>query len=169
MWSTTTRSSCRPAGPRPPTICRSACWIPRRASRRSSWRLKESTLRDGTRWERSPWSDSARTLGRCEKMRPQAAVAKLKQAPPIQANDLAVVAQAVSPAYRILSQLLAERDQPDLLPRQVPRQRECLGPTGPVGLDGVAVDGRSGVRQPGLRRFARVDEIQQRDPLAIEC
>ena len=39
-------------------------------------------------------------------MRPQAGVGKLKHALPMQANDLPVVAQAVSPAYRILSQLL---------------------------------------------------------------
>src|ERR1035441_9329402 len=39
-------------------------------------------------------------------MRPQTGVGKVKHAPPMQANDLPVVAQAVSPAYRILSQLL---------------------------------------------------------------
>ena len=46
------------------------------------------------------------TLRRCEEMRPQAGVGRLKPAPPMQANDLPVVAQAVSPAYRISSHLL---------------------------------------------------------------
>jgi hypothetical protein len=46
-------------------------------------------------------------------MRPQAGVPRgdprLKPAPPMQANDLPVVAQAVSPANYILLQLLRER------------------------------------------------------------
>ena len=39
-------------------------------------------------------------------MRPQAGVGKLKLSPPLQANDFLVVAQAVSPANRIILQLL---------------------------------------------------------------
>src|ERR1017187_1262666 len=39
-------------------------------------------------------------------MRPQAGVDRLKPVPPMHANDLPLVAQAVSPAYRIFSQLL---------------------------------------------------------------
>jgi hypothetical protein len=39
-------------------------------------------------------------------MRPQAGVDRLKPVPPMHANDLPVVAQAVSPAYGIFSQLL---------------------------------------------------------------
>jgi hypothetical protein len=42
-------------------------------------------------------------------MRPQAGVGKLKHAPPMQANDLPLVAQAISPANRILSQHLSKR------------------------------------------------------------
>jgi hypothetical protein len=38
-------------------------------------------------------------------MRPQAGVGKLKHAPPLQTNDLPLVAQAVSPANFIFSQL----------------------------------------------------------------
>src|SRR5450759_1629473 len=41
-------------------------------------------------------------------MRPQAGVDRLKPVPPMQANDLPLVAQAVSPANYILSQLLRE-------------------------------------------------------------
>src|ERR1035441_5560226 len=50
----------------------------------------------------------ATTFRGCEEMRPQAGVGKLKRAPPMQANDLPVVAQAVSPACRIFSRLLRE-------------------------------------------------------------
>jgi hypothetical protein len=39
-------------------------------------------------------------------MRPQAGVGKLKHAPPMQANDLPLVAQAIAPANRIFSQHL---------------------------------------------------------------
>src|ERR1035441_8046076 len=39
-------------------------------------------------------------------MRPPAGVGKLKHAPPMQANDLPLVAQAISPANRIFSQHL---------------------------------------------------------------
>src|ERR1035441_2589063 len=39
-------------------------------------------------------------------MRPQAGVDRLKPVPPMHANDLPLVAQAVSPAYRIFSRLL---------------------------------------------------------------
>ena len=39
----------------------------------------------------------------------QAGVGKLKHAPPMQANDLTLVAQAVPPASYILSQILRER------------------------------------------------------------
>src|ERR1022692_5106048 len=39
-------------------------------------------------------------------MRPQAGVGKLKHAPPMRANDLPLVAQAVSPANHICSHLL---------------------------------------------------------------
>src|ERR1019366_6435389 len=42
-------------------------------------------------------------------MRPQAGVGKLKQAPPLQANDLPLVAQAVSPANDTFSRLSRER------------------------------------------------------------
>src|ERR1035441_10004800 len=41
-------------------------------------------------------------------MRPQAGVDRLKPVPPMHPNDLPLVAQAVSPAYRIVSQLLRE-------------------------------------------------------------
>jgi hypothetical protein len=41
-------------------------------------------------------------------MRPPAGVGKLKHAPPMQANDMPLVAQAVSPANRVISQLLRE-------------------------------------------------------------
>src|ERR1017187_4615240 len=51
----------------------------------------------------------AATVRSCKKMRPQAGVGKLKHAPPLQANDLLVVAQAVSPANRFILQLLRER------------------------------------------------------------
>jgi hypothetical protein len=44
-----------------------------------------------------------RSLRSCEEMRPQAGVGKLKHAPPMQANDLPLVAQAVSPANHIFS------------------------------------------------------------------
>jgi hypothetical protein len=44
-----------------------------------------------------------RSLRSCEEMRPQAGVGKLKHAPPMHATDLPVVAQAVSPANRILN------------------------------------------------------------------
>jgi hypothetical protein len=44
--------------------------------------------------------------------RPQVGVDRLKPVPPMQANDLPLVAQAVSPAYRIFSQLLRERCVP---------------------------------------------------------
>src|ERR1035437_1331812 len=46
---------------------------------------------------------SDRSLSSCEKMRPQAGVGKLKHAPPMRANDLPLVAQAVPPANRIIS------------------------------------------------------------------
>jgi hypothetical protein len=39
----------------------------------------------------------------CEKMRPQAGVGRLKPAPPMQAYDLPLVAQAVPPANYIFS------------------------------------------------------------------
>ena len=42
-------------------------------------------------------------------MRPQAGVGKLKHAPPMQASDLPLVAQAVPPANYIFSHLLRER------------------------------------------------------------
>jgi hypothetical protein len=48
----------------------------------------------------------AATVRRCEELRPQAGVGKLKHAPPMQANELPVVAQAVPPANYIFSQLL---------------------------------------------------------------
>src|ERR1017187_3524994 len=54
----------------------------------------------------SRFSGSHRSLRSCKKMRPQAGVGKLKHDPPLQANDLLVVAQAVSPANRIILQLL---------------------------------------------------------------
>ena len=44
----------------------------------------------------------------CERIRPQAGVGKLKHAPPLQANDLPLVAQAVSPANDIFSRFLRE-------------------------------------------------------------
>ena len=44
------------------------------------------------------------SLRSSEKMRPQAGVGRLKPAPPLRANDLPLVAQAVSPANRIFSQ-----------------------------------------------------------------
>ena len=54
-------------------------------------------------------SSGAATVRSCEKTRPPAGVGKLKHAPPMQATDLPVVAQAVSPANRICSQTLRER------------------------------------------------------------
>src|ERR1035441_160648 len=53
-------------------------------------------------------------------MRPQAGVGKLKHAPPMQANDLPLVAQAVPPANYIFSHLLGERFPP--LNRETPRR-----------------------------------------------
>ena len=49
-------------------------------------------------------------------MRPQAGVGKLKHAPPMRVDDLPVVGQALSPANRIVSQLLTERliDKPQV-------------------------------------------------------
>jgi hypothetical protein len=44
-----------------------------------------------------------------KKKRPQAGVGKLKHAPPMQASDLPLVAQAVPPANYIVSHLLRER------------------------------------------------------------
>ena len=41
-------------------------------------------------------------------MRPQAGVDRLKPVPPMRANDLPMVGQALSPANRIISQLLRE-------------------------------------------------------------
>jgi hypothetical protein len=51
----------------------------------------------------------AKTVRSCEEMRPQAGVGKLKHAPPMRANDLPLVAQALSPANRMVSQLMKER------------------------------------------------------------
>src|ERR1017187_10628416 len=51
----------------------------------------------------------AATVRSCEGMRPQAGVGKLKHAPPMQANDLPLVAQAVAPANHIFSHHLRER------------------------------------------------------------
>jgi hypothetical protein len=42
-------------------------------------------------------------------MRPQAGVGKLKHAPPMQASDLPLVAQAVPPANYIFSHLFRKR------------------------------------------------------------
>ena len=43
-----------------------------------------------------------RSLRRCEELRPQAGVGKLKHAPPMRVNDLPVVARAVPPAVAAL-------------------------------------------------------------------
>jgi hypothetical protein len=54
----------------------------------------------------------APSVRRREKMRPQAGVDRLKPVPPMHANDLPVVGQALSPANCISSQLLSERVTP---------------------------------------------------------
>src|SRR5450759_3829664 len=51
----------------------------------------------------------AATVRSCKKMRPQAGVGRLKPAPPMQANDLPLVAQALPPTNYIFSHLLRER------------------------------------------------------------
>src|ERR1035441_10597004 len=63
-------------------------------------------------------------------MRPQTGVGKVKHAPPMQANDLPVVAQAVSPAYRILSQLLTVGARIGAsIGRKAPPKRGCHFPS----------------------------------------
>ena len=52
--------------------------------------------------------DYPRPLEALKKRARKRCVGKLKHAPPLQANDLPSLAQAVSPANRILSQLLRE-------------------------------------------------------------
>src|ERR1035441_9469941 len=68
-------------------------------------------------------------------MRPQAGVDRLKPVPPMHANDLPLVAQAVSPAYRILSQLLSERafvrTESPLLGRRLETRDAALRSHGP--------------------------------------
>ena len=61
-------------------------------------------------------------------MRPQAGVGKLKHAPPMQANGLPLVAQAVSPACRILSQLFtrAARIRAATVRERFPCERESI-------------------------------------------
>ena len=54
-------------------------------------------------------NDAATTVKGCEPMRPLAGAGKLKHAPPLQANDSPVVAQAVPPANYILSVPLREQ------------------------------------------------------------
>ena len=53
-----------------------------------------------------------RSLGSCEEIRPQAGVGKLKHAPPLHANDLPLVGQALSPANQFLHSFLPLRRAP---------------------------------------------------------
>jgi hypothetical protein len=55
-------------------------------------------------------------------MRPQAGVGKLKPVPPMHANDLPVVGQALSPANCIISHLLSERGSDQSPERQKVRK-----------------------------------------------
>jgi hypothetical protein len=48
-----------------------------------------------------------RSLRSCEEMRPQSGVDRLKPVPPLHANDWPEVGQALAPANRIFSPLLA--------------------------------------------------------------
>jgi hypothetical protein len=52
------------------------------------------------------------TVRRREACRPQAGIGRLKPAPPMQANVLPTVAQAVSPANSMFSQILREWSSP---------------------------------------------------------
>src|ERR1035438_8304461 len=74
---------------------------------------------------------------RCgEEMRPQAGVDRLKPVPPMHANDLPVVGQALSPANRIISHLLTV----GALIGRVPSPAGRPQPSTVVG--GNAADGR---------------------------
>src|ERR1039458_4654676 len=74
-------------------------------------------------------------------MRPQAAVDRLKPVPPMHANDLPVVGQALSPANRIISQLLRERS---------PGERRFSRKAPPCASERGSDSPAESRRQPGL-------------------
>jgi CRISPR type III-A-associated RAMP protein Csm4 len=103
--------------------------------------------------EGAPIEDAA--VGSLEETRPQAGVGRLKPAPPLQENDVPVVAQAVSPANFTAPEAA--------VPETEPAAESAPGAEGaPVG-DGAAGSGEEMRPQAGVGRLKPAPPLQEND------